>query len=353
MTNTPVNQAPKPRERWIDVAKGIAIILVVFFHATFDYVADAHVWQWGNYTELLETFRMPLFFFTAGIFAASALSKPFRELLNMRVLRFVWLYLLWSTIAVFVFWLLLGEKLHLGNPLLELALEVVIPNSQTWFIYAIAVYFVVGWAIRKLPLAVQLGIALVLTIVFQSGIITDPYSEWGKVGKYFLFFLLAVEFGPWVRRLVPRLRWWHTLIGPTLYALLVYVFRRLDWLDAPIGSAKELIAWTVLSVLAVVAGCSVAVLVARWAAFDWLFHLGSRTLQVYLLHWYLLLLGWWLASVIPVPGPIEPWLVPALTAFAISGSLLVHHFTKRATFLYARPEWFRVPVRMSASDVPR
>lgn len=348
-TEAGASPPPKQRERWIDTAKGIAIILVVFYHATFDYLDDLHVWLWSDYSELLETFRMPLFFFTAGIFAAGALSKPFRELVNIRVLRFVWLYMLWSIVAVFVFWSAVGSGLSIGEDLIEVARSIVIPNGQTWFIYAIALYFVVGWAMRRLPLVVQLGIGVVLTFIFQSGLLVDPYSEWGKVGKYFLFFLLAVEFGPWVRRLAPRLRWWHTLIAPAIYAVLVAAFRWLNWIDAPIGSPQELASWFALSVLAVGAGCSVAILVARWAAFEWLFQLGSRTLQVYLLHWYLLLLGWWLISLLTsAPGFVAPFLVPALTAFAISGSLLVHHFTRRASFLYGRPEWLQIPQRRTA-----
>ncbi|WP_127818021.1 acyltransferase family protein [Microbacterium sp. CPCC 204701] len=353
MSTSAAYPSSTPRERWIDVAKGIAIILVVFFHATFDYTADAHVWQWGGYTELLETFRMPLFFFTAGIFAAKVLSRPLRDLVDLRILKFAWLYFLWSIIAIVVFWTAIGEFQGVGGTLVEIARTVIQPNGQTWFIYAIVVYFLLGWALRRLPIVVRLGVALALTLVFQYGLFVDPYSEWGKVGKYFLFFLLAVEFGPWVRRLVPRLKWWHTLIAPAAYALLVFVFRRLDWIDAPIGSVKELASWTVLSVLAVAAGCSVAILLARWAAFDWLFHLGSRTLQVYLLHWYLLLIGWWLVAVAPsIPGVVAPFLVPALTAFAIAGALLVHRFTRRATLLYGQPKWLHLPLKSAASAAP-
>ena len=334
----------KTRERWIDVAKGIAIILVVFLHSSFDYLGDSHVWRWAEISSILETFRMPLFFFTAGIFASGALSKSFRELLNTRVFRFAWLYVLWSVIAIFTI-----ERLFVGFDgwgafAFEFLQLFVMPYASTWFIYAIAVYFIAAWLIRRLPLVVQVVIGVAATILFHYNLFTPPDSEWAKVGEYFLFFLLAVEFGPRLRRFVPTLRWWHTLIAPAVYVGLLVLLGEIGWIDAGEGSVKEMISWFALSVLAVAAGSSVAILIARWTVFDWLYHLGSRTLQVYLLHWYVLAACWYLLSRIAViPGAVQPFLVPILMAVAICGSLLIWRLTRRASFLYAKPAWLELP----------
>lgn len=344
MTTPMGSPAHKPRERWIDVAKGIAIILVVLLHSSFDYLGTSHVWRWGEYATVLETFRMPLFFFTAGIFASGALSKSFRELINTRVLRFVWLYLLWSVIGVAVLERILVGFDGWGATAFEFVEMLVMPYASTWFIYAIAVYFVAAWAIRRLPLLLQLAIGVGLTVLFHSGLISEPGSEWTKTGEYFLFFLLAVEFGPRVRRFVPRLAWWHTVIAPAAYLALLVALRASGWLAADAGSIKGQFSWFVLSVLAVAAGCSVAILIARWKAFDWLYWLGSKTLQVYLLHWYLLALGWSLTALVPrFDAVLAPFVVPALAAFAIGGSLLIWRATRRAAFLYAKPTWLEVP----------
>lgn len=333
-------RARKPRERWIDVAKGIAIILVVLLHSSFDYLGDSHVWRWGAYATVLETFRMPLFFFTAGIFASGALSRTFRELVESRVLRFVWLYLLWSVIGIAVLEPILVGWHGWGAAAGELLAVVVMPYSSTWFIYAIAVYFIAAWVVRRLPLAIQITIGVVLMVLFHADLFTPPDSEWAKVGEYFVFFLVAAEFGPRVRAFVPRLRWWQTLIAPAVYVVLLVVLRDLGWLRAQGTTVTSMIAWAVLSVLAVAAGCSVAALIARWRPADVLAWLGSRTLQVYLLHWYLLALGWSLTALVPVFAPLAaPVVVPALAVFAIGGALLVWRFTRRAAFLYAKPAW--------------
>jgi uncharacterized membrane protein YcfT len=336
------------RERWIDVAKGIAIILVVLLHSTFDYVTDRQVWRWENYGTLIETFRMPLFFFTAGIFASRVLAKSFRELLDLRILRFGWLYALWTLLAVIVLAPVLTGTTSVKEMLIALAVSVVIPSPATWFIYAIVVYFLLGWAVRRLPALAQVALGLVLTVIFQSGVLVAPDTEWGKVGTYFLFFLLAVNFGPLLRSRVLRLRWWACLIAPAAYVGLLFVVRRLGVFGGA-NLAFDIAVWLVLSLLAVAAGCSVAILIANSAAFNWLYWLGSRTLQVYLLHWYLLAIGWWAITLLPATTTgIVPFLVPALTAFAIGGSLLIHQLTRRATFLYTKPAWLRVPTRRAA-----
>jgi uncharacterized membrane protein YcfT len=345
--------AEKSRERWIDIAKGIAIILVVFLHAAFPVVTDAHIWHWDDYSALLESFRMPLFFFMAGIFASRVLSMRLRDVIDLRVLKFSWLYVLWSIITgILVVWAVF-HALRLPGHVGELLLDSSGPNGATWFIFAIAAYFLVGWFARRLPFSVQLVLAFALTMLCESGIVVDPASSWGKVGKYFFFFLLAAELGPRLRELVPRLRWWQTLIAPAVYAALVVVVRWQGWLGTESNSLQHLAVWFVMSVLAVAAGCSAAVLLARWAAFDWLFQLGSRTLYVYLLQWYPLAAGWLLISALPsIPAFIQPFLVPMLTVFTIVVSLVIHHFTKRAVILYDQPSWLHLPKRAGTGTMP-
>lgn len=343
----------KPRERWIDIAKGIAIILVVFLHAAFPVVTDAHVWHWGDYSAVLESFRMPLFFFMAGIFASRVLSMRLREVIDLRVLKFSWLYVLWSTITgILVVWAVFHE-LQLPGQAGELLLDPDGPNGATWFIFAIAAYFLVGWFLRRLPFAAQMVLAFALMMLCESGLVVDPASSWGKVGKYFFFFLLAAELGPRLRELIPRLRWWQTLIAPAIYAALVAVVHWQGWLGTASSSPQHLAVWFVLSVLAIAAGCSAAALLARWAAFDWLFQLGSRTLYVYLLQWYPLAACWLLISALPsIPAAVQPFLVPLLTAVTIVVSLLLHRLTKRATFLYDQPAWLHLPGRVKAPPMP-
>ncbi|MGX9348907.1 acyltransferase family protein, partial [Microbacterium sp. KNMS] len=55
------------RVKWVDTARGIAIIAVVVFHATLVLAPLGAGSAWARYINLLDTFRMPLFFFASGL----------------------------------------------------------------------------------------------------------------------------------------------------------------------------------------------------------------------------------------------------------------------------------------------
>lgn len=56
-TATPKAQQSKPRVAWIDMAKGIGILLVIFGHSGISKVPLAVIY----------TFHMPIFFFLSGL----------------------------------------------------------------------------------------------------------------------------------------------------------------------------------------------------------------------------------------------------------------------------------------------
>lgn len=332
----------KPREEWVDIAKGIAIILVVFLHATFDW-APVQEWVWAEYTDVLETFRMPLFFFAAGLFAAKTLSKSLLELVNDRVVRLVWLYLLWSLVAIAVTQIQ-GQGMSLAERVLTLPF---VPNSATWFIYAIALYFIVAWCMRGFPVWLRLGLATALAVVVHMGVLPMPTDEWYKISQYFVFYLLATAIGPAFRRFVPTVRWPYLLIAPVIYAAGVVAAELLNATDfTPF--------WLFLAVFAILTGCSVAALLSRVRGFGWLAKLGARTLPVYLLQWYLLMGASMLFALITFPDALVPFIVPMLTTIAVVGALLIYRLTGWVRGLYDRPKWLvKLGDRAVAKWAPR
>lgn len=160
------------REGWVDVAKGFAILLVVSFHAIIfpANLGMALGWQW--FASALDTFRMPLFIFTSGLFAAKALSRPLRELWQTRVARLLWLFVLWSVIWFAVWYAAppLGTS-RIGQRPDELAMMFISPNQNTWYVYALVLYFLAAWGLRRLPVAVQLGLAAALAVAFDIGLL--------------------------------------------------------------------------------------------------------------------------------------------------------------------------------------
>src|SRR5690606_5935605 len=103
VTMVPGMASSPARETWVDVAKGGAIVLVVLFHAALFLDDVGLAWLWPRAGTALDTFRMPLFFSTAGLFAAKTLALDLRTVLRRRVARLVWVYVLWSLVWTLAF----------------------------------------------------------------------------------------------------------------------------------------------------------------------------------------------------------------------------------------------------------
>ncbi|TAJ13604.1 hypothetical protein DMA11_08580 [Marinilabiliaceae bacterium JC017] len=79
---------------WIDTARGIGIVLVVFCHLYFDYTRT-----------FIYSFLMPLFFFIAGLLYNNSKYFTLKSFIISRFRKLMYPYFLWSSL-LFLFWLL-------------------------------------------------------------------------------------------------------------------------------------------------------------------------------------------------------------------------------------------------------
>src|SRR5699024_7255995 len=206
---------------------------------------------------------MPLFFFTSGLFAAKAAHGPLLHLWSTRVARLLWLFVLWSVIWFVVFYAAppLGTS-RIGQRLDELALLFISPNQNTWYVYALAVYFLVSWALRRLSAAIQIGLAAVLAVSIDTGLLNATNGAVDRMGQGLVWFMVALHFGPQVRALAPRVRWW-----PAVLALLVYGL--CAGLVAVAGVKGVPCVPRALAALAGLAACTAATIISRATGLDW------------------------------------------------------------------------------------
>ncbi|UWR34016.1 acyltransferase [Sulfitobacter sp. W027] len=175
------------RIRWIEQAKGLGIILVVFGHAwrgvdasglaipqpVFDAV-DAAIYA----------FHMPLFFFLSGLVFLQ--SRPFGTLGGFaagRLVRLLWPLALWT-------WIFFGIKMLAGDAQNETAsltsfpLIPFPPLAHFWFLWALfllhIVMGVVIWAVPRnwLPHRVRLGAAAATLVALGTA------GAWGYLGPW-------------------------------------------------------------------------------------------------------------------------------------------------------------------------
>ncbi|MEE7449776.1 acyltransferase [Methylobacterium radiotolerans] len=153
------------RLAWVDIAKGICILLVVMMHSVIG-TGDAMGGEGFLHTVVAfaKPFRIPDFFLLSGLFVGRVIDRDWRLFSDRRVVHFAYFYLLWLVIqSVAKYSKIVGDAgpasfaAHLAHALIE-------PYSSLWFIYLLAVFSVVTKALRRVPAGVILAGAALLQI---------------------------------------------------------------------------------------------------------------------------------------------------------------------------------------------
>ncbi|WP_323791229.1 acyltransferase family protein [Nocardioides sp.] len=271
----------RERLRWPDVAKGASILLVVLHHLVvkdylflvapaFTPIADA----WHGLSYGLKPVRMPLFFVVSGFFAAGAVARPWRASWR-RIVSSYYLYLVWLTVFIGIYAVERDLPANRVTSVADLLGELVWAASSMWFLYALAVYFVIAKVFRPLPpVAVVAAAAVLAASVSWLGI---EENNRFSVLLHLVYFLVGAYFPQFWRSLAVR-----RVSVPALLALTVAYSAAAAFVFA--GPLP----WSLGAVGASVLGIPLGILLAaRWAdsrVGEVLAWVGQRTLRVYVLH---------------------------------------------------------------------
>jgi peptidoglycan/LPS O-acetylase OafA/YrhL len=200
-----------------------------------------------------------------------------------------------------------------------------------WFLYALALFAVLGKLLRPVPVAVQLAASGVLSALAGAGVL-DVDSRWVAIARFLFFFLLG----------------WHgkqLIEGVARASSLLKVVGAAVACVAAAGGAVVLdvrtvpgVAWA-LNCLAVAFGVLFAAWISRYAIGRPLVALGRLTLPIYLIHML------WLAVIVAgirhldLPT-VAAYALPVVITIALVGlSLMTHGLLVGAggTWLFALP----------------
>ncbi len=165
---------------WVDHAKGICIILVVMMHSTLGVEkAVGEVSALGAFVEWARPFRMPDFFLISGLFLASRINRPWREYLDSKVLHFVYFYVLWMTIQFAFKGYGIWQDAGIAGVAQGWLMGFIEPFGTLWFIYLLAVFFVVVKAMRHVPalLVFAVGAGLEAAPVETGWLLIDEFAS--------------------------------------------------------------------------------------------------------------------------------------------------------------------------------
>jgi len=325
----------KNRIEWIDLVKATSVLLVVFMHAT-NVIADlgGPSWVMGaiqGFNQLVEPVRMPIFFLVSGMLASSAIRRPWRQTLN-RTTGMFYLYVTWILLYT-GFTVLLGASLH------EPFTAILFAKSGYWYLYAMALFFIVAKLLRNQPAWLVVAVAIVPNLlrplVDQIFGAIIPGTLFTSMTLNIAFFLAGAYFKDVVAGVAQKATVMHTV---ALGALSVVT--GLLWMNTPSTAGQS---YFLLSVVWVAFGISLAVQLTRNGAPSWAKYVGSRTLPIYVAQWPVLLL---VSSFLPavVASSVAMHLaLPLLITGIVAALALFAHRIPALRFLFVAPAWTTQP----------
>jgi uncharacterized membrane protein YcfT len=335
------NETPA-RLDWVDVAKGICIILVVMMHSTLGVEkAAGQPTALHTFIEWARPFRMPDFFLISGLFLAARIDRPWRAYLDTKVVHFAYFYVLWVNIQFLLKASGMVQEAGLGGAALNYLLAYVQPFGTLWFIYLLALFFVVSKLLQGVPKPlVLLGAALVHLLTPHTGwLVVDEFAD------RFVFFYTGYAAAPLVFALAGR---FAALSVPVVVGGLVY-WATVNWIGVDTGVAFVPGVDLLFSYVGVAAVIALSVLLVRADLGTALAYCGRHSIVIYLA--FALFMA--PTRVVLLKAGVLPLDVVALAVITVSviGALLLRNLVQgtRADFLFVRPEAFRLQARSASA----
>lgn len=343
------------RKDWIDVVKGVAIIMIVAYHVSlFLNSLGMDAAGVGRARIVLDLFPMPAFFLISGLFHNRITGWSFADLWRRRLRQYLYLYVLWSVLR-FLFYLVApnvredGAGSSASDPLALLSI-LVWPISSYWFIYALFVFTLVLWVCRSLPVWALVALALVASTLMSAGLIDTDNVGWNRMIEYFVYFVIGAIFHRRIYSAVDRTTPLTIILSAAAFAAFVVIVVLFPRLSAIPGVAF------LGQVLVVTAGFTLATRLTRLKPLGWISYIGVRSLNVYLVHIFVI-------ALVSLPiSPIADWLdtlpgrglpvILLMTALVTALSILVTRYLTRVSWLFVYP-FSRSPAERAARKAKR
>ena len=250
------------RALWADMAKGLSIVFVVYGHAAVGVQIDFPLpdWAFDTFVRPFSLFRMPLFFFVAGLFAARSVRRDWRDFIDRTLLHLVYVFIVWNVLQYTSRVAFAGFANHAIDSMRILWFPLW-PINITWFIWALILYYTILRLGRDLPPVLLVAAAAVMFAVPLGG---EHYAL-QQSSRFMLFFVLGYACADWVVAMTWRPG--RPLVG---LGLLAYLGACLVALHSnAIAHPLVELAVRVMGVAAVLAACMHLAAAGRGAWLAW------------------------------------------------------------------------------------
>lgn len=218
------------RVAWIDIAKALAILLVVVFHISvwFSYsvvpaaAGGPAISFWREISNALIPVRIPLFFLVSGVLAHRAVTRTWAELARTRFAGLLWPFALW-TVLIALPWSLRVDHADPSANFGIAGAAVVFAGAHFWYLPALVLFLALAKAVRPHPVIALLASVIVSVVI--APLLSPVYGLLGPVlgvnlerWLHFALWFLAGCFFPLVVR---RAAEWNAMLVPVGIAGLI------------------------------------------------------------------------------------------------------------------------------------
>ena len=192
---SPPSARPAGRIAWLDYARGLAMILVVYGHCYRGLNAEGSTSQdrvLATIDYLIYTFHMPVFFIISGILAARSPFRGGSSFWLSKAEPILWPYVVWMSVQIAALIVFSGVT-NEGAVSLGIWTYLYDPVSPFWFLYALfvsCVFLAYAWRLGT-PILLGVAVAVFAACRFTTGGIAADVS-WGLL--YFTIGAIASDF---------------------------------------------------------------------------------------------------------------------------------------------------------------
>ena len=141
---------PSARMEWMDLLRGLAIVLVILFHAIgipwWYHGIDVPEWMYVVASSF-GPFRMPMLVMLSGMLLGRALAKPPARYLSGKARTLLWPFAVWAVLEIFtVSWLTNDVSSSIVSPMDWLE-----GGTHLWFLLFLAAYYLIALVARPVP----------------------------------------------------------------------------------------------------------------------------------------------------------------------------------------------------------
>ena len=194
----------KNRENWVDYAKAIGIILVVYGHVArglYNAGINFPVYLYQITNSVIYSFHMPLFFFLAGLFFYNSFSKKgSKKLIFSKIDTIFYPYVIWSILQGTIEIVLSSYTNANASPSEVLSL-LWSPRAHFWFLYALLSIFVVLsvlYSVISRRFTIPIFLCSLALYLFPS--LLPQGLIFGYISNNIVFFVLGIIFTLYFRQ---------------------------------------------------------------------------------------------------------------------------------------------------------